>query len=113
MCVRHSKLGRVKDPVLRLDMITGGENLLKISERLAVSCGVNPEIHGSQIHKHTELGKHKLISGTVQWILIYKTKRFFFEKKNSHQWTIMTVWFFTLGICICEGVGEDSRHGIG
>ena len=25
----------------------------------------------------------------------------------------MTVRFFTLGICMCEGVGEDPGHGIG
>ena len=71
---------RVKDPVLRLDMITSGESPLKMSERRAASCGVNPKIRGPQMHKHMELGKCKLISGTVQWILIYKTKSFYFEK---------------------------------
>ena len=30
--------------------------------------------------KHTELGKNKLISEIVQWILIYKTKSFCFLK---------------------------------
>ena len=71
---------RVKDPISRLDMITDGEIQLKMSERRTTSCGVNSEIRGPQMHKHTELGKCKLISGTVQWILIYKTKSFYFEK---------------------------------
>ena len=70
----------MKDPVLRLDMIIGYESLLKMSERSAASCGANTEIHGLQMHKHTELGKCKLISGTVQGILIYKTKSLCFEK---------------------------------
>ena len=103
----------MKDPILRLDKITDGETPLKMFERLTASCGVNPKIHDPHMHKHTELGKHKLISGIVQWILIYKTKSFCFEKKNGHLWNIMTVWFFTLGICMCEEVGEDSGHGIG
>ena len=33
--------------------------------------------------KHTELGKIKLISDIVQWILIYKTKELLFWK-NGH-----------------------------
>ena len=73
----------MKDPVLRLDMITGGESSLKMSERRAVPYGVNPEIRGPQMHKHMELRKHKLISGTVQWILINKTKSFCFENKMA------------------------------
>ena len=44
-------------------------------------------------------------------ILIYKTKSFFFWGKMVINGTQMTV--FTLGICICEGVGEDSGHGTG
>ena len=74
----------MKDLVLSLDMITGGESSLKMSERRTASCGVNPEIRGPQMHKHTEFGKCKLISGTVQWILIYKTNSFCFEK-----WSLM------------------------
>ena len=73
---------RVKDLVLRLDMITGGESLTKMSERHAAFYGVNSELRDPQMHKHTELGKHKLISGTIQWILIYKTKSFCFFKKR-------------------------------
>ena len=67
-----------------LDMITGGESLLKMLERREASYGVNSKIYGPQMHKHTELGKNKLISRTVQWILIYKTKSFCFEKKKGH-----------------------------
>ena len=44
----------------------------------------------------------------VQWILIYKTKSFCFEKMVIDG-TLMTV--FTLGICICEGVDDDLGHG--
>ena len=43
--------------------------------------------------------------------LIYKTKSFCFEK-----WSLMEHndgLVFTLGICMCKGVGEDSGHGIG
>ena len=61
-------------------MITGSESPLKMSERCAASCDVNSEIRGPSMHKHTELGKRKLILGTIQWILIYKTKGFCFEK---------------------------------
>ena len=73
----------MKDPVLRLDLIIGSESPLKMSERCAVPYGVNSEIRGPQMHKHTELRKHKLISGTVQWILINKTKSFYFENKMA------------------------------
>ena len=90
VCVGHSKLRqilpppRVKDPVLRLDMIIDGESTLKMSKRRAASCGVNLKICCAQMHKHTKHGKCKLISRTVQWILIYKTKSFCFEKKKGH-----------------------------
>ena len=63
-------------------MITDDESSSKMSERHAASCGVNSELCDPQMHKHTKLRKHKLISGTIQWILIYKTKRFCFEKKK-------------------------------
>ena len=102
----------MKDPILRLDMITSRESPLKMLERRAVSCGVNPEICGPQMHKHTEFGKCKLISGIVQWILIYKTKSFCFEKWPLMEHNDDSV-FFTLAICMCERVGEDSGHGIG
>ena len=49
--------------------------------------------------------------GNRPMVLAYKTKSFCFEK-----WSIMEQndgWFFTFGICMCEGVGEDSGHGIG
>ena len=42
--------------------------------------------------------------------LIYKTKIFYFEK-----WSLMEHndgLVFTLSICMCEGVGVDSGHGI-
>ena len=57
-----------------------------------------------------ELGKNKLISKIAQWILIYKTKSFCFGKMIIDG-TYMAV--FTLGICMCEGVDEGSRHGTG
>ena len=44
-------------------------------------------------------------------ILIYKTKSICFEKKGplvKHNNGLV----FTLGICMCEGAGEDSGHGI-
>ena len=44
-------------------------------------------------------------------VLAYKTKSFCLEK-----WSLMEQnggWFFTFGICMCEGVGEDLGHGIG
>ena len=59
-----------------------------------------------------KIGKCKLISRTVQWILIYKTKSFCFEKWPLMEHNDGSV-FFTLDICMCEGVGEDSGHGIG
>ena len=43
--------------------------------------------------------------------LIYKTKSFCFEK-----WSLMEHndgLVFTLGICMCEEVSEDSGHRIG
>ena len=43
--------------------------------------------------------------------LIYKIKSFCFEK-----WSLMEHndgLVFTLDICMCEGVDEDSGHGIG
>ena len=97
-------------------MITGGESRSKILERRAASYGVNPKIHGPQMHKHTKLGKCKLILETVHWPLIFKTKAFVIER-NGHWWHIngghWKVWFFTLGICMYKGVGEDSGHEIG
>ena len=78
--------------------------------------GVNLKIRGPQIHKHTQLGKCKLILETVQWLVIYKTKTFGLEI-NGHCWHIngrhWMVWFFTLGIFMCERVGEDSGHEVG
>ena len=87
---------------------------MKDRKNVGKACDIlrsKPEIHGPQMHKHTELGKCKLILGTVHWILIYKTKSFCFEK-----WPLMEHndgLVFTLGIYMCEGVGEDSGHGIG
>ena len=78
-------------------------------ERRAASYGVNSKIRGPQMHKQMELGKCKFISGIVQWILIYKTKSFCFEK-----WPLMEqndCLVFTLGIYMCEGVSEDSDMG--
>ena len=94
----------MKDSVLRLDMIIDGESSSKMSQRRAASYGVNPEIRDPQMHKHTELGRCKLISRTVQWILIYKTKSFCFEKK----WPLMEhndVWFsHSTDTCVRESV---------
>ena len=41
---------------------------------------VRPRKFATHKKKRMELGKNKLISKTVQWILIYKTKNFCFEK---------------------------------
>ena len=50
-------------------------------------------------HKNTrDLMKLNKYLRVVQWV-------------KSLSETLMTV--FTLGICMCEGVGEDSGHGIG
>ena len=43
--------------------------------------------------------------------LIYKTKKLLFEKRSLMEHNNDLV--FTLGICMCEGVGEDLGHGIG
>ena len=51
---------RVKYPNLsRLDMITGGESPLKVSERCAVSGDVISKIRGPQMHKHTKFDQIK------------------------------------------------------
>ena len=73
---------RVKDPVIAVRHDHRRGKTVKILERRAASYGENPETRDPQIYKHTELEKFKLISETVQWILIYKTKRFVL--KNGH-----------------------------
>ena len=39
-----------------------------------------------------------------------KQKGFLFFKKGSLDEKSMMTLIFTLGICLCEGVGEDSRY---
>ena len=80
-----------------------------MSERRAVSCGVNPKIHGPQMQKHTQLGKYKLILETVQWFWLIKQKSFVL--KNDHWWNKMTVGFSHLAFaCVRESV---RTRGIG
>ena len=79
-------------------------------ERHAASYDVNPEIRGPQMHKHTTW-EMQVDVGNRPMDLIYKTKSFCSEK-----WSLMEHidgLVFTLGICMCGGVGEDSGHGIG
>ena len=47
----------------------------------------------------------------VQWVMSFKIKRFRFGKKERSLGELLMTGFI-LGICMCEGVGEDSGHRI-
>ena len=87
--IRVKMSRRVKDSAFAVRHDHRRWKTIKMLERRTASYGVNPKIHGPQMHKHTQLGKCKLILETIQWPLVYKTKSFCFGKKLSfvaHQW---------------------------
>ena len=63
-------------------------------------------------------GAHELFQRVIQQILLGGLSNKFYRNsvvsfREQKSFVLKTVILLAFGLSICEGVGEDSRHGIG
>ena len=66
---------------------------------------------------HVE-GAHKLFQSVIQQIRLGRLSNEFYRNsvvsfQEQKAFVLKTVFLLAFGLGMCEGVGEDSRHGIG